>query len=162
MNLDRLKEHRAVVKQAGWNGAADAMADAGAELAAIVAAVRDYHLALDLRQHGGVAAGKAIAEIERALAMPWVQGAEQARRGWRPMSEAPKGRPTESAGCRGPSEWFVGRKAPKYDCTFPSDVIRRRAWPQDDGWEDCDGSTFVPDYFDAWKPCAAVQEPSST
>ncbi|WP_441280623.1 hypothetical protein [Tardiphaga sp. 862_B3_N1_1] len=43
-------------------------------------AVRDYHYALDTRQHGGVAADKAIKAIERVLDMPWQQGAEAAQR----------------------------------------------------------------------------------
>ena len=43
-------------------------------------AIRDYHHSLDLREHGGVAAGNALHKIEQILEMPWVQGAEQARR----------------------------------------------------------------------------------
>lgn len=80
MNLDRLTEHRRVIRDAGWNGAADAMTDAHAELAAVIHAIRDYHLALDQREHGGVAAHKAIEAIQTALNMPWTQGAEAARR----------------------------------------------------------------------------------
>lgn len=38
-------------------------------------ALHRYHLALDFRMHGGVAAGEAINAIERALGTPWVQGA---------------------------------------------------------------------------------------
>lgn len=43
-------------------------------------AVRDYHYALDARQHGGVAAHKAIYAIEEALGTHWQQGQETGRR----------------------------------------------------------------------------------
>ncbi len=43
-------------------------------------AVRDYHYALDTRQHGGSAAWKALGTIQEALDMRWVQGAEVSRR----------------------------------------------------------------------------------
>lgn len=36
--------------------------------------VQNYHLALDRRQHGGVAAGKAIKRLETLLGMYWQQG----------------------------------------------------------------------------------------
>lgn len=39
-------------------------------------AIRDYHYALDTRQHGGVAQGKAVGAIEEALGMPWKRGEE--------------------------------------------------------------------------------------
>lgn len=42
---------------------------------AIKQAVREYHLALDKRMHGGVAQGAAMHKIEAALGMSWVQGA---------------------------------------------------------------------------------------
>ena len=48
--------------------------------AAVKQAVRDYHFALDTRQHGGVAAGKALDAIQSALGMHWKQGAESATR----------------------------------------------------------------------------------
>lgn len=38
-------------------------------------AVRGYHAALDRREHGGVAASVALSLIQRALRMPWRQGA---------------------------------------------------------------------------------------
>lgn len=50
------------------------------KLSEIVSAIRDYHFALDTRQHGGVAANRAISRIEATLEMPWTQGAESARR----------------------------------------------------------------------------------
>ncbi|WP_313329449.1 hypothetical protein [Comamonas sp.] len=43
-------------------------------------AIRDYHYALDTRQHGGVAAHAAVDAIETALGMPWHQGQEAGRR----------------------------------------------------------------------------------
>ncbi|UBB19525.1 hypothetical protein [Comamonas odontotermitis] len=43
-------------------------------------ALRDYHYALDTRQHGGVAADNAIKAIQRAFDMPWIQGQEAAAR----------------------------------------------------------------------------------
>ena len=47
---------------------------------AVSQAVRDYHFALDTRQHGGVAAGKALGAIQEALGLNWVQGAEASAR----------------------------------------------------------------------------------
>ncbi len=44
-------------------------------------AIANYHLALDQRKHGGIAAGTAIKEIEGILEMPWVRDAELRRRG---------------------------------------------------------------------------------
>lgn len=43
-------------------------------------AIRDYHFALDSREHGGVAQDKAIKAIESALNLPWRQGEELERR----------------------------------------------------------------------------------
>ncbi len=42
----------------------------------VEAAIRDYHFALDSREHGGAAADKAIKAIESALNLPWRQGEE--------------------------------------------------------------------------------------
>lgn len=42
--------------------------------------IRDYHFALDTRQHGGVAADQALRAIEAALGTRWVQGHELAAR----------------------------------------------------------------------------------
>lgn len=36
-------------------------------------AIREYHDALDRREHGGVAQDKAIHKIEMILEMPWMQ-----------------------------------------------------------------------------------------
>lgn len=51
-----------------------------ATLHLIEQAIRDYHFALDNREHGGVAAGKAIDAIEELLGRPWRQGEETALR----------------------------------------------------------------------------------
>jgi len=75
--------------------------------------------------------------------------------GWRTMDTAPRGHPTEDAGCRGSSGWFLGRPSKEFArFAAPFVVIRRRAWPQDDSWE-CNGEAhYVPRYFDAWAPLA--------
>jgi len=49
-------------------------------LAPITQAIRDYHLALDQRQHGGVAEAKAMAIICQYLGLRWIPGQEAARR----------------------------------------------------------------------------------
>ncbi|HEX8894402.1 MAG TPA: hypothetical protein VF783_13820 [Terriglobales bacterium] len=43
-------------------------------------AIRDYHFALDMRQHGGVAQDRAFHVICGALGMYWTQGEEAGRR----------------------------------------------------------------------------------
>jgi hypothetical protein len=43
-------------------------------------AIRDYHYALDTREHGGLAQNHAFNKICQALDMHWVQGAELAKR----------------------------------------------------------------------------------
>lgn len=43
-------------------------------------AIRDFHFALDSRQHGDVAAHKALSAIQQALGMEWRQGEEKKRR----------------------------------------------------------------------------------
>lgn len=45
---------------------------------AVRAAIKEYHYALDCREHGGVAAHKALNSIQAALGMSWVQGASLA------------------------------------------------------------------------------------
>ena len=78
---------------------------------------------------------------------------------WQPMETAPKGHVTESVGCRSTSDWFEGRvSAPYYGDHNPGTfTIRRRAWPQDDGWQDQDETTFAPDFFDGWRPLPQIQ-----
>lgn len=49
-------------------------------LAPIRQAISDYHYALDTRQHEGMAIDRALEAIKTSLAMPWVPGAEKARR----------------------------------------------------------------------------------
>ncbi len=51
-----------------------------ARLAKITQAIRDYHFALDCREHGGVAMARAWNAICDVLNMDWVQGAERAAR----------------------------------------------------------------------------------
>lgn len=51
-----------------------------ARLAKIMQAIRDYHFALDNREHGGVAMARAWNAICDVLNMDWVQGAESAAR----------------------------------------------------------------------------------
>lgn len=53
-------------------------------LAAVETAIRDYHFALDTRQHGGQAAHLALQAIMAALDMPWVMHAELRRRERKP------------------------------------------------------------------------------
>lgn len=57
-------------------GAAAAAPSQDAErLALIRKAIDGYHLALDGRQHGGIAASNAFDAIREAMGMPWVPGA---------------------------------------------------------------------------------------
>ncbi len=41
------------------------------KIAQIESALRDYHNALDLRKHGGLAAGEFVSAVETILDMPW-------------------------------------------------------------------------------------------
>lgn len=50
------------------------------QLGKIAQAVRDFHYAMDTRQHGALAASTALDAVQSALGMTWVQGAEAARR----------------------------------------------------------------------------------
>jgi hypothetical protein len=49
-------------------------------LEAVRQAIRDYHFALDNREHGGEAEARAFEQIVIALRMPWFQGQESAAR----------------------------------------------------------------------------------
>lgn len=60
--------------------AADSVLEDAAQLAKITQAIRDYHFALDNREHGGVAMARAWNAICDVLNMDWVQGAESAAR----------------------------------------------------------------------------------
>lgn len=76
---------------------------------------------------------------------------------WLPMDTAPLGCITENVGCRGDSEWFLGRPAEQYRRQAPPFVvIKRRGWPNEDSWACHGGAYYVPSYFDAWKPLAAL------
>ena len=59
---------------------ADSQLEDAARLAKITQAIRDYHFALDNREHGGVAMARAWNAICDVLNMDWVQGAESAAR----------------------------------------------------------------------------------
>ena len=59
---------------------ADSVLEDAAQLAKITQAIRDYHFALDNREHGGVAMARAWNAICDVLNMDWVQGAESAAR----------------------------------------------------------------------------------
>lgn len=50
------------------------------ELNQVRQAIRDYHFALDTRQHGGLAANQALEAIQAALGFHWVAGQEFAAR----------------------------------------------------------------------------------
>jgi hypothetical protein len=52
----------------------------GNRLQEIEQAIRDYHLALDNREHGGVAASAAIMRVEKALGLSWEQNVEKNER----------------------------------------------------------------------------------
>lgn len=62
------------------------------KLAAVETAIRNYHFALDMRQHAASAAHQALDAIEKAIDLPWEQGAEMQRRQARvkPEKELPK------------------------------------------------------------------------
>lgn len=49
-------------------------------LTAIRTEVKNYHFALDMRQHGGTACAAAMERIQQVLGMPWVSGRELADR----------------------------------------------------------------------------------
>lgn len=58
-----------------------------ARITAIEQAIRDYHYALDMRQHGGVAQDRAVNAICNAMGMHWTQGAEAAQAVREPLTE---------------------------------------------------------------------------
>lgn len=71
-----------VVALKAENAALTARAEAAeAKVANVRKAVAEYHLALDRRQHGGVAADACLTKVQVALEMPWVQGAALAEIG---------------------------------------------------------------------------------
>jgi hypothetical protein len=71
---------QAVIWMNGYRAALAARATPGQELTAVKDAIRDYHYALDTRQHGGVAQDRAFNAICQAMGMHWTQGAELAGR----------------------------------------------------------------------------------
>ena len=74
------KAHAAIAKATGGEFGSDeanTLATPVTEpLDAIKRAISDYHHALDTREHGGVAADRALRTIMETLGMPWVQNAK--------------------------------------------------------------------------------------
>lgn len=64
---------------------------------------------------------------------------------WQGIATAPKGAPGLDVGTRDASEWFLGFARGRMR------VVRRRAWPQDDGWEDQYGTNYAPSAFTHWR-----------
>lgn len=60
--------------------AADSVLEDAARLEQIAEAIRDYHHALDLRKHGGLAESAAFSSICNTMGMHWSRGEEAARR----------------------------------------------------------------------------------
>ena len=56
------------------------------------------------------------------------------------------------------SEWFLGKPRGKYPQSAHFIVIRRRAWPQDDSWEDAGETYYRTDYFSEWAPIDLIAE----
>lgn len=77
--LPRRAWHVAQVMAAATN-AAPALLEERGKLNRIREALRDYHYALDRREHGGLAAARLVDAMSEILAMPWVQGEELAKR----------------------------------------------------------------------------------
>lgn len=50
------------------------------QLERIETAIKDYHYALDTRQHGGVAADRVVKIVETTLGLPWERGLEERSR----------------------------------------------------------------------------------
>lgn len=66
---------------------ADASGGGGDQLAKVRQAVAVYHLALDNREHGGIAAHYLVEAVQQALGMPWRQGVEKAKRSAPPAQQ---------------------------------------------------------------------------
>lgn len=80
---------------------------------------------------------------------------------WKPIETAPKGVPSENAGCRQESEWFIGRVSKKNrPYNPPYIVIRRKAWPHGSCWECAGKMDYASDYFDAWCELLELPAPS--
>lgn len=80
-SVDHARELQALRKKVATYEARDALGWLPpSALATIEQALRDYHYALDSRQHGGVAADQALSTIAQTMGMRWKQGEEAARR----------------------------------------------------------------------------------
>ena len=64
--------------------AIDESANSALDLFKVKRAIADYHLALDRREHGGVAGAKALDEVQAALGMTWEPGEMRRRVNERP------------------------------------------------------------------------------
>ena len=64
----------AVDRSEFWEAYPDNGRELSEQLSQIEKAVRKYYLALDNREHGGVAQDKCLREIQDILNMSWVQG----------------------------------------------------------------------------------------
>ncbi len=71
---DGARDEAALEHKAGYLGIALGT------LEAVRNVISDYHHALDKRQHGDIAAFKALDRIQTILGKPWVQGEELERR----------------------------------------------------------------------------------
>jgi hypothetical protein len=80
----RYEDHAAALAAAGPGPCLHQIAESDQPavdaLDAVKHAVRDFHFAMDTRQHGGVAAGLAMDVIQAVLGMDWQQGAEATAR----------------------------------------------------------------------------------
>ena len=68
--------------------AADSVLEDAARLEQIAEAIRDYHHALDMRKHGGLAESAAFSSICNTMGMHWNRGEEAARRAARKQGGA--------------------------------------------------------------------------
>lgn len=76
-------------------------------------------------------------------------GREQTMTEWQPVETAPKGLPTENAGERGDSQWFVGLLK---DGT--SAKVRRLWSGHTYEWSDDQETYYSKDWLIGWKPAA--------
>lgn len=67
---------------------ADSVLEDAARLEQIAEAIRDYHYALDMRKHGGLAESAAFSSICNTMGMHWNRGEEAARRAAREQGGA--------------------------------------------------------------------------
>ncbi len=78
-----------------WEACPDNGKELAEQVASIRKAIRKYYLALDNRQHGGVAENKAFSEIQEVLGMTWVHGEVKQF-----LEDHPKMKPFYGLGCQ--------------------------------------------------------------